>query len=569
MGAPETAGNTLRLVYAAGPSTMEPIELSDARSYVLGRSSGCEVVLDDPGASISRSHLRLACTAGRWTVTDLGSSNGTQVNGSAITPHQAVELEHGDNLRLGSWSFQVLLGGGPDARRVQEGGSTLVHTLCDTGAATHLIERVAHQPLASLASDRLAILLECSDRINRVTEIERGAGVALEAMVRSTGYTRAAYIVPLDETGVYETVAFRSAHATEDVSAVNFSQSLLEMAAKGEVVRLSASGRQADYGQSIADLGIHSALCVPVMVDGRPVGYLYLDARGDEGKVGVDASAFGRAIGRLLGLTAANLRNRALEMEQLAMEFDLNAAASAQRLLLPPETGRVGAVAYSMSMRPGRMVAGDLFGVVELDAGRVCVFLGDVSGKGAGAAIMMATTQSYLHAMLEQSSDLGVVMGRLNRHIAQRSTGRFVTMWIGIITPASDGGGGEIEFVDAGHGHWLVTNPGQDATRPAYRGGLVVGIDPGHGYRAEKLTLGADQRLVLFSDGVVEQTCPVSDEEFGLARTGSLLRSSDSQSSDVRMLMDQVVGFARSSSLKDDTTIASIRVIPPESGNQR
>ncbi len=554
--------NTLRLVFAAGPVTLDPIELSEACEHVLGRSSGCDVVLDDPQASVSRKHLRITCDRGHWTVTDLGSSNGTRINGARLGPRQAARLRHGDNLRLGSWAFHVMIGdplayGGAHP----PGGPTLVHTLRDSGETTHLVERVDHEPLSSLASERLAILLECSDQINQVSGIEQAAGIALEAMVRSTGFSRAAYLTPSDQPGLYETVAFRSTNPIEEVSAVGFSQSLLEMAGSGEVVRLSASARNADYGQSIADLGIHSALCVPVMVDERPVGYLYLDARGRENKVGVDASAFGRAVGRLLGLTAANLRNKALEIEQLAMQYDLNAAASAQRLLLPPETGRVGSVEYCMTMRPGRLVAGDLFGVVELDRGRVCVFLGDVSGKGAGAAIMMATTQSYLHAMLEQSSDLGLVMGRLNRHLAQRSLGRFVTMWIGIITPHEGESGGEIEFVDAGHGHWVVTSAGEGGTRPDYRGGLVIGIDPGHEYHPEKLGLRPDQRLVLFSDGVVEQTCPESDEEFGLARTGRLLRRSASQREDVSLLMEQVVGFARSQSLKDDTTIASIRIV--------
>ena len=106
----------------------------------------------------------------------------------------------------------------------------------------------------------------------------------------------------------------------------------------------------------------------------------------------------------MLGLTIANLISKEREIEQHAMQYDLDAAANAQRLLLPPESGTVAGVSYAMLMKPGRLVAGDLFGVIELDDGRVCTFLGDVSGKGAGAAIMMATTQSYIHAMFEKTS---------------------------------------------------------------------------------------------------------------------------------------------------------------------
>jgi sigma-B regulation protein RsbU (phosphoserine phosphatase) len=204
------------------------------------------------------------------------------------------------------------------------------------------------------------------------------------------------------------------------------------------------------------------------------------------------------------------------------------------------------------------MVAGDLFGVIVLDEGRVCAFLGDVSGKGAGAAIMMATTQSYIHAMFEQTTDLGTIMTRLNRHIAERSTGQFVTMWIGVLSPNADGKGASVEFIDAGHGHWLVTQQDSDAIRPEFNGSVVVGIDPDIVFESETFHLGFDHRMVLFSDGIVEQTRPNSDEEYGLSRAGALLRSCTSHQEDVSKLLAGVLDFAESDHLRDDTTIASV-----------
>ena len=539
---------------------LEPITVGPDAPVVFGRSSSCDVLLEDPNASLSRQHLEISNSKeGGWIASDLGSRNGTLLNSVKMLPKIPSPLNHGDQIRLGSWVFRVQT---DDAKPAHDlGGATFIHTLNDSANRTQQVERVRAEPLSTLASHRLAVLLECADDIHRATTLQEAADVALYAMVESSGYSRAAYLVPQGETGQYETVSFQSKNPLEDVLVVNFSQSLLDSAVDGEVVRLSSLVAHADYGQSIAELDIHSALCVPVMVEDQPIGFVYLDARGSESAVSHDASAFGRAVARLLGLTVSNLRSKALEIEQHAMQYDLDAAAKAQRLLLPPESGRVGGVCYSMLMRPGRMVAGDLFGVVELDDGRVCTFLGDVSGKGAGAAILMATTQSYIHAMLDQGIELGALITKLNRHIADRSTGQFVTMWIGILSPGTNETGSvEVEFIDAGHGHWLVTQGGGCAQRPEYRGELVVGIAPDIEFHSEKFLLQRDQRLVLFSDGVVEQTSPDTDEEFGLSKAGDLLASSKSTKEDVAILLEQVIGFAQSDQLRDDTTIASIGI---------
>lgn len=544
----------MKLILAKGPVQMDPIEFSSGETRVLGRSSSCEIPLDDAGASISRRHLEISMRDGEWAAIDLGSRNGTQLNGTKMTPDFPAVLNHGDVIRMGSWVFRV------NTRLGSTVGvdTNMIQTMAETDDRTNLVERVNAEPLANLASHRLAVLLECADKIHSSKDMQSAAKIALHAMIESTGFSRAAYLVPQDEKGQYETVAFESKNPLDDVSSVNFSQSLLDSASEGEVVRLSASAPQADFGQSIAELEIHSALCVPVMVEDTAIGYMYLDARGSESTIKHDASAFGRAVGRLLGLTASNLRGKELEIEQHAMQYDLDAAAKAQRLLLPDENGVVGAVSYSMLMRPGRMVAGDLFGVIELDDGRVCAFLGDVSGKGAGAAIMMATTQSYIHAMFEQMSDLGTIMTRLNRHIANRSTGQFVTMWVGIIKPDPVRGTAEVEFIDAGHGHWMVTQNGSDASRPNYVGSVVVGIDPDIEFTSETFELQQGQRMVLFSDGIVEQTAPDTDEEYGMERAGALLGECNSHQDDVAKLLAGVLDFAQSDDLRDDTTIASV-----------
>lgn len=549
----------MQLVFSSGPVPIEPVVLDTGSPTVVGRGSGCDVMLQDQLGSVSRRHLEISRVDAQWTARDLDSRNGSYLDGQRMPANQAVPISPGSTLQIGSWAFRLTTGS--DHAGDEVAPMTLVQTLDDANDHAQLFERVHDEPLAGLASHRLATLLECSDQIHSAEDLPRAGTAAIEAMLSSTGYVRGAFARPGDETGVLETLAFQSRVPDEDVSSVQFSRSLIEMASRGEVVRVSSTAGQANYGQSIAELAIHSALCIPIMVDDAAIGYLYLDARGSEHQVSQDASSFGRAVGRLLGLTAANLRNKELEIGQIEMQYDLNAAARAQRMLLPADAGTVGGISYSMSMRPGRYVAGDLFGVVPLSDGRVCVFLGDVSGKGAGSAIMMATTQSYIHAMLEQQRDLAEIVTKLNRHVADRSHGgMFVTMWIGMLSPRDENDQLEVEFIDAGHGHWLVTTDGHDADRPEYTGCLVVGIDPSYRFRSESIILEPGQRLVLFSDGVVEQKSPKSGEEFGLPRTGEVLRACASSAQDVEALVSAVVEHAGSEQLDDDMTIASIGI---------
>lgn len=535
---------TCTIVQETGPGEIERIRIKPDESIVMGRSSSCDVSLEDPDASISRKHVQIEMIKDVWMITDLGSRNGTELNGTKLDADRPTPLKSGDLIGIGPWSFRVL--GDPRT------AAPVVQT-AESSESTSQIERVQATPLAQLESKRLAALLSCADTVHSAESKEEAAMDALLALVEATGYTRGAYLIGDENDEDFRPVAFKSVIASESVRDLSFSRTLLRSAQGGEIVRLSGSNQQ-DYGQSISDLEIHSALCVPVNVSDEPVGYLYLDARGREGSVEHDSTSFAGAMSQLLGLAIANLDRKELEIQQHVLRYDLDAAANAQRLLLPPNTGAHGDIAYTMVMRPGRMVAGDLFGVVPLSDDRVCVFLGDVSGKGAGAAILMAATQSYLHAQLELNKDLGDMVSALNRHVMDRSTGQFITMWVGIIDPKN----GTCSFVDCGHGHWLVVGPDGKAFHPEYRGGLVIGIDQDERYQDESVEFHPGSRVVLFSDGVVEQNHGDSEEQYGLDQAAELLSGCATHGEDVKVLLDDVLRFAESEELRDDTTIASI-----------
>jgi sigma-B regulation protein RsbU (phosphoserine phosphatase) len=300
---------------------------------------------------------------------------------------------------------------------------------------------------------------------------------------------------------------------------------------------------------------IHSALCAPVFLGDAVEGYLYLDARGQESSVRADAAGYCEAVARAYGLAVANVKRADLERRQHTIHEQLHAAREAQQFFLPPVEADLGILSYAMEMRPGLFVAGDLFDVVPLGDGRVAVCLGDVSGHGVASSLLMAATQSQLHAQILATGDPAAAAAAVNRYVTARSGGgRFVSLWIGIFEP-----GGVLRYVDAGHGHWFHASPpphGTPARVPSARG-IPLGINAEYQYQAATLKLEPGARIFLFSDGILEQRNPAG-EEFGAERLGQVIGAGGTPMEDVRMAFAATVSFAGTASLVDDATLASI-----------
>lgn len=535
----------LRLDPMTGPP-IEPILVEGAAPLTLGRSGQSDLRLMDE--SVSRQHAQVAWRGDGWYVADLGSRHGTFVNAMPLAEGERTLLRHGDLLRLGPWTFRAVLAG--ESRDA-------LSTTDDLGQPTQRVEAVAVNELASLAKHRLDLLIECAGAINTADDEVELADLLLDAALRGTGFQRAALIRELGDQSTVEVIGYRSVgrrgRGTEQIS---YSRSLVVAASQGQIARLTTDSTPLG-GESIVSLGIHSALCAPMFVGQQISGYLYLDSRGGEASVQPDAAAFCEAITRMGGLALANLRRQELEQHQQQVERDLEAARRAQGVLLPSSEGTMCGVRYAMVTHSGRFVAGDLFDVIGLSDGRVGVLLGDVTGKGIGAAILMAMAQTHVGEVLRQTGDPAAAVSSLNRLIAARwRSDKFVTLWVGVF----DTGSGELTFVDAGHGHWLVVRGGEAAVRQACEGGLLVGVDSEYAYENERMSVGGGDRVVVFSDGVVEQQS-TDGEPFGMPRAVAALRRSSSSAGDVEMLLVALREHAGGEELADDTTVASVEVL--------
>ena len=544
----------LRLEAIAGPP-IDQITINPATPTVVGRSSNVDRQLADK--TISRRHCQFLKRGTNWLLTDLESRHGTFLNGVRLDPGQPVPLNDGDLVRIGPWTLRVI----DDADR-----STSMPTTNDLATTSHRVQRVPVRELRSVAQQRLDLLIECAAAINASTSENELGDKALDAVTRGTGFRRAAFIRQVSSAGdvqVISSVGPEAARISPDdpthmegkpvTATFAFSRSLISAASNGEIVRMTGDSG-VNYGESIVRLGIHAALCAPIMLGSSVEAYLYLDARDAEESIAHDAAAFCQAVSRMCGLARANLKRIELEKKSGALMDEIRAAREAQVRLMPKGIDTVGAFEYAMQSKPGRTVAGDLFDIVPLDGGRFAVFLGDVIGKGVGAAILMATAQAEIRMALTLGVATEEAIRMTNRSLYTRSAdGEFVSLWLGVLDPKNE----TLEFVDAGHGLWFIINPDDTPRTVECEGGLVLAVEPDTVYKLESIPFPRGSRLIVFSDGLLEQRSP-EGEQFGRDRAAASLGSSRVPRDDVIALARAVRDHAETDSLSDDLTVASV-----------
>ena len=538
-------GQRLKLIPIQGPP-LAPIQAEPGGVLVLGRSAGCDVQLPDP--AVSRRLATVSCPGGVWMRTDLESRAGVLLNAMPLAPEDPTPITDQDLIAIGPWVFRARIG-------IASGSS--LHTVAvsaDRLDPGERVDPVSPRELRSLARRRLDLLIDCAGNINAATDELALAVAVIQAVREGTGIPRAAVFRLAGE----EVEILAEAGESGDRGGA-FSRTLIDTAAAGQVARLSHDA-PVMHGESIARLGIQAAICAPIMIGAAVEAFLYLDDRRHNADVQPDAAAFCQAVCRIGGLALANQRRAALERANAEIMRDVGAAAEAQRLLMPAPDGACNGVRYSVRMKPGRFVAGDLFNILPIEGGRVGVYLGDVAGKGVGAAILMATTQSMLNAALRTTGSPAAALRAVGPEIAPMLPGgRFISLWVAVIEPAAR----TVRFVDAGHGLWLV-RPSADAppTTLVTAGGLPLGVDPDRAYADETVQLGPEGRIILLSDGVTEQRSR-EGEEFGLGRVIGTLTGCAGTRDDVEKLFAAVRAHAGVDTLNDDVTIASIECSRP------
>jgi serine phosphatase RsbU (regulator of sigma subunit)/ketosteroid isomerase-like protein len=259
-----------------------------------------------------------------------------------------------------------------------------------------------------------------------------------------------------------------------------------------------------------------------------------------------------------VGTIGSNLRGQLLEQERLErerVEQDLRVARTIQQASLPKEVPALEGWEINPLYRPAREVGGDFYDFFELPDGHLGIVVGDATGKGVPAALVMASARSMLRAVA-QASDYspGDVLRRVNDPLTTDiPPNMFVTCFYAILDPKS----GSLTYANAGHDlPYLHRNGAAEELRAR---GMPLGLMPGMGYEEKHTILEAGEAALLYSDGLVEAH-DHEGEMFGFPRLRALVAEHGEESSLGDILLEELYSFVGEGwDQEDDITLLTLK----------
>ena len=304
------------------------------------------------------------------------------------------------------------------------------------------------------------------------------------------------------------------------------------------------------------DESITSLLCVPMMNKSELKGVLTIYNK----KAGNDfTDGDQRLLAIIAGQSAQIVENARLnerEKQLLKMQEEVRLAARIQGDLLPKAAPTIPDYDIAGKSTPAQVVGGDYFDFIPIDEHRLGICLGDVSGKGLPASLLMANTQATLRGQTLLTPSAKECIARSNKLLFQStSSEKFVTLFYGIVDTSQH----QLCFTNAGHDNpYLFSKNGE--VRRLQTGGVMLSILEDFPFEDETVPLQQGDLLIICSDGITEAMNP-SQEQFGDARLEEVIRQhKESASADlIDIIIDVVKSHAGKAPQMDDMTLVVVR----------
>ncbi len=558
-------------------------------SMVVGRAGDCDVVLSQP--RVSSRHAMIVRSGDDFILTDLGSTNGTHVNGQKITASH--RLQTGDRLDLAGAYFVF------DQAAASHSPSNQVFSLKEARPdgkppVMGSLEVTDTVRVDASAEVKLRALLEFSRKLGSTLDMDVLLPRILESLFAVFPQTDRGFILLRNAaTGQLQPRAVLHRQPQETKPAV--SRTVIDHALKTGHAILSADAGiddRFDSSQSIQTQRIRSIMCVPLFSQSKELlGVIQIESQSMRHPYTQDDL-------HMLVSTSAQAA-RALELSRLHDELrDLEAATQIQKSFLPAERPQVPGLSFFDFYAPARQVGGDYYDYISLPGNRLAITLGDVSGKGVPAALLMARLSASARFCLATEPTVAGAVRKLNAAMSQTcGDGRFVTFVVAVIELDSF----KLTLVNAGHIPPLrrkaaaakpvadrkpapLESPGNQSS-PADSGGdqspipadshgdrlTVSAVDPlgersadiplgvfDRPYQEVELTFERGDTLVFYTDGVLEAR-NAANELYGEDRLREALKSpgADAESTGMAILAD-VRRFTGPNPLGDDLTIVCV-----------
>lgn len=398
----------------------------------------------------------------------------------------------------------------------------------------------------------LLLLQRVAQRINSILDLDLLLEEVVSDVAQTFGYSRSGILLKDEETNELVIVAVRGWTVNYHVKGDRFK--IGEYGMVGHVGFTEETYYSPDvtidpYYQ-VSEESTRSELDIPLKIRGRLIGVFNFQHQ--EKNAFTDSRI--QLLEALAGHVATAIENARLfgneRKEKDRMISELNEARSVQLSLFPAWTPDMSGFEISGLCIPCREVGGDWFDYIPLPDGRLGLVLGDVSGKGTGAALLMASARSIIRMFAEQGLPPAEVLLNVNRIlVTDLPRTRFVTMIYAIIDPASK----SIVFSNAGHLPPLFADSNGLRFLES-DSGLPLGIQDGS-FAEQRVQMSSGSRLLLYSDGITEAMNSIS-EEFGEERLKEHLTN---PSASIQSLLESVNVFLNGFTASDDMTVVMIK----------
>jgi sigma-B regulation protein RsbU (phosphoserine phosphatase) len=576
-----------RLIVRATPARGDSVVDLNRPRITIGRSARNDLCVEDPFAS--RLHAEVRKRGDVFWIADLGSANGTVVNAARLTI--PVQLRDRDIIRIGETEIEyseradtapargrtsILFSDSgfaplPEATIIADARNSAANLLSslEVPFRTQITPPVGEAALVSksVEDDVLAVISRVSLTLLKPLSLDETLRQVLECVFEivsaERGYLMLFEAPEEDVNGAPELVCkalrTRTPAATNDSANVEISRTISDQVLKQGTSVLTSDAQQDPRFQerrSIVLGGLRSVMAVPLAVEERISGMIYVDNSFHTNRFTERDLQLLTLIAGVAAIRIENVRLLEVQQEQKRLANEL-ALASEIQFRLHPETppAITGYDVLGVSF-PCYEVGGDYYDFIEKPDGRIVIALGDVSGKGTGAALLMSSIHAAVRAHTRTRLSASEIVSEINQYIYDNTpSNRYITLFYSELDPRSH----QLTYINSGHNSPLLARASGEVTRLDI-GGFPVGITPFGDYREGWVEIEPGDVMVVYSDGVTE-SLNEEGEEFGEARLIEIVQKNRGRAAaGLRDRIDEALTkFVGRASAVDDLTIVILK----------
>ncbi len=547
-----------QLIVKTADRATENVFLSRLRT-TIGRSARSDVCI--PDAFASRLHAEVRKEGDAFWLQDLGSANGTRYNGSAVSI--AIPLKSGGEIQIGETVIIF-----EDERLKENKNSTLIadNTQALDPSMTIAFSRPTN-PTAEILESQFSTRTELLALISKVgvallsssgldETLDQVASLVFEAVPAER-----CVIMLRDETaedGMKISVA-RTRGRDERIEEVRISRTVMEeVMQNGKSVLTADAQHDPRYAsQTMMLLGIRSVLAVPLSVGENEVfGIIYADSPTESATFSSEHLNILTTLASVAAIRVENAKLLEERFEKERIKNELELATEIQQSFQPSAPPLMDGYEFQGISFSCYEIGGDYYDFILQHDGNMLIALGDVSGKGTAAALLMSSLHAAIHGQVAAKTSLPQIVKSVNEYLAENTpSNRFVTLFICELNPAT----GILTYINAGHNPPLIGH--LDGTVQLLdSGGFPLGIIPMAEYEVGQTKLESGESLVIYSDGVSEAN-NLAGDEFGMERlTQVVSKNLRSSASGMRDKVESALStFTQTAPANDDITLVIVK----------